>query len=66
MSGWQRTIVVKARADLILADKPSVQAYAVHFESQLHRVKARRLLDFRYRWFSRARALLARLRRKGH
>jgi hypothetical protein len=33
------------RADLILADEPSVEAYEVYFESQMHRGKVRRLVD---------------------
>jgi len=37
MSRWQRDVVVEARADAILADARSAEAYAGHFESQLHR-----------------------------
>ncbi len=44
MTRRQRNIAVEARADLILADKPSVQAYAAYFETQMHRGKVRRLL----------------------
>jgi hypothetical protein len=54
----QRDIAVEARADLILADKPSVEAYAAHFETQIHRGKVRRLLYAGYLWFARAGTIL--------
>ena len=54
MTGWQRNKVVEARADLILADEPSVEAYAAYFETQMHRSKVRRLLYTSYLWFARA------------
>jgi hypothetical protein len=58
MTRRQRNIAVEARADLILADKPSVEAYAAYFESQMHRGKVRRLLYASYLWFARAGTVL--------
>jgi hypothetical protein len=40
----QRNKIVEMRADLILTDKLAVDAYAVHFESQMCRSKALKLL----------------------
>jgi hypothetical protein len=54
MTRRQRSVAVEARADLILADKPSAKAYATHFEAQMHRGKVRRLLVTSYLWFVRA------------
>ncbi len=54
MTRRQRNIAVEASADLILADKPSVEAYAAYFETQMHRGKVRRLLCTGYLWFARA------------
>jgi hypothetical protein len=54
MTGRQRNKVVEARAELILADQPSVEAYAAYFETQMHRGKVRRLLFTSYLWFARA------------
>jgi hypothetical protein len=58
MTRRQRNIAVEARADLILADGPLVEAYAAYFETQMHRGKARRLLYAGYIWFARAGRLL--------
>jgi hypothetical protein len=44
MTGRQRSKVAEAHADLILADEPSVKAYAAYFETQMHLGKMRRLL----------------------
>jgi hypothetical protein len=44
MTRRQRNIAVEARADLILADEASVEAYAAYFKTQMHHGKARRLL----------------------
>ncbi len=52
MTRRQRTIAVEARADLILADQPSVEAYTAYFENQMHHGKVRRLLSTRYHWFA--------------
>jgi hypothetical protein len=40
----QRNKIVEMRADLILTDAIAVEAYAVHFESQVRRSKALKLL----------------------
>ena len=61
MTRSQRTKVVEARADLILADEPSAQTYAAYFETQMHRGKVRRLLYTSYLWFARAGTILTRL-----
>jgi len=36
MTRRQRNIAVEAHADRILADEPSVEAYAAYFETQMH------------------------------
>jgi hypothetical protein len=59
MTRWQRNLAVEARADLILADEPSVQAYAAYFETQLQRAKIRRLLYAVYLQFARVSAILS-------
>lgn len=53
MTRSQRNMTVEARADLILADKPSVKAYTTHFETQMHCGKVRRLLFTSCRWLAR-------------
>jgi hypothetical protein len=58
MTGRQRNKVVQARAELILADQPSVEAYAAHFETQMRCGKVRRLLFTSHLWFARAGAVL--------
>ena len=58
MTRWQRHIAVEKRADLILADKPSVGTYAAYFETQMHRGKMRRLLCASCLWFARAGTIL--------
>ncbi len=58
MTGRQRNKVVEARADLILADEPSVESYAAYFETQMHRGKVRRLLYSSYLWSARAGTIL--------
>jgi hypothetical protein len=58
--------VVEARADFILAEDPSVKAYAVYFESQMHRGKVRRLLFTSYLRFARAGTVLTGLNDSGH
>ena len=58
MTRRQRSIAVEARADLILAGKPSAKAYAAHFETQMRSGKVRRLLCIRYLWFARAGTIL--------
>jgi hypothetical protein len=59
MTRRQRTIAVEARADHILADDPSAEAYAAYFETQIHRGKVRRLLYTSYVWFARTGMTLA-------
>ncbi len=63
MTRRQRNIAVEAHADLILADEPSVEAYAAYFETQMHRGKVRRLLGTVYLWFVRAGPILTGLGR---
>jgi hypothetical protein len=59
MTGRQRNRVVEARADLILGDEHSAEAYAAHFETQMHGGKVRRLLYLSYQWFARTGTYLA-------
>jgi hypothetical protein len=54
MTRRQHSELVAANADLILADKPSIEAFAAYFEAQIPRGKARRLLCSSYRWLARA------------
>jgi len=65
MTRRQRNLTVEARADLILADEPSVEAYAAYFETQMHRGKVRRLLYRSYLWFARAGMIMTRLGHAG-
>jgi hypothetical protein len=58
MTRRQRSELVAVRAELILADEPTVQAYMLHFEAQLHRAQVRRLLYVCYVHFARAGAIL--------
>ena len=58
MTRRQRNIAVEARADLVLADKRSAEAYAAYFETQMHRGWVRRLLKTSYLWLARASAIL--------
>jgi hypothetical protein len=58
MTGRQRNKVVEARADLILADEPSIEAYAAYFETQMHHGTVRRLLYASYLWLARAGMIL--------
>jgi hypothetical protein len=53
----QRNKLVEVRADLILAHEVTVEAYAVHFEAQMHRGKVRKLLDTGYLQFTRTGAM---------
>ena len=41
----QRNQLVAVRADLILADEVTAAAYAAHFDAQMKRGKARKLLN---------------------
>ncbi len=66
MTGRQRSKVVEAHADLILADEPSVEAYAAYFETQMHCGKVRRLLFITYLWFAHAGTVLTGLNDTGH
>jgi hypothetical protein len=45
---------VEARADLILSGEASVEAYALHSDTQMHRDALRRLLYAGYVRFARA------------
>jgi hypothetical protein len=49
----------EARADLILADELSIEAYGRHFETQVHRGRIRQLLYASYLHLARAGAGLA-------
>ena len=55
--GWHGT--AETRADLILADGLSIEAYGRHFETQVHRGRIRQLLYASYRHLARAGAGLA-------
>ena len=59
MISRQRNKAVEAQADLILADEPSLKAYAAYFETQVRRGKAYRLLAISYRRLTCAGALLS-------
>jgi hypothetical protein len=59
MTRRQRSKMVESRADLILADEPSAEAYAAYFETQMHRGTVRRLLCTGYLWFARAGTILS-------
>lgn len=48
---------MKTRTDLILADERSAEVYAAHFETQMHRGKARRWLYAGYRHLARGGAM---------
>jgi hypothetical protein len=54
----QRNQLVEARADSILADVLTTTAYAVHFEAQMHRSRARRILNTSYLQFARTGAAM--------
>jgi hypothetical protein len=56
-AGWRGT--AETRADLILADGLSIEAYGHHFETQVHRGRIRQLLYASYRHLARAGAGLA-------
>jgi hypothetical protein len=49
----QRNRLVEVRADLILANDAAAAAYTVHFEAQMHRSVARKLLTTNYLRFAR-------------
>jgi hypothetical protein len=53
MTRRQRNMAVEAHADLILADTPSVEAYAAYFEAQMYCGKLRRMLYTSYLRFAR-------------
>lgn len=58
MTRRQRDKAVEAHADLILAEEPSLRAYAAHFEVQMHRGRACKLLSASYQWLTRTGGLL--------
>jgi hypothetical protein len=58
MTRRQRNNLVEARADLILGGEFTIEEYAVHFETQLHRGIVRKLLYNSYLHFARAGAIL--------
>ena len=54
MTRRQRNELVAVRAALILADDPTVKAYAVRFEAQMRHGKVRRQLYASFVHFARA------------
>ena len=58
MTRGQRGMAVRGHADLILADKPSVEAFAAYFETQMRCGKVRRLVGSAYLWFASAGTIL--------
>jgi hypothetical protein len=65
MTRSQRTKVVEARADLILAVESATGEYALHFETQLRRSAVRRILYQVYLHFARSGAALLGLDPRG-
>jgi hypothetical protein len=59
MTGRRRSVIVEARADLILSGEGSAEAYALHFDTQMRRGTIRRLLYAGYVRFARAGTHLA-------
>jgi hypothetical protein len=55
----QRNKLVEVRADLILTDEVTAEAYAMHFESQMHRSKVRKLLYASFLQFARSNAMFS-------
>ena len=58
MTRRQRNNVVEARAALILGGEFTIEEYAVHFETQMHRGIVRKILSNSYLYFARAGAIL--------
>jgi hypothetical protein len=54
MTRSQRTKLVESRADLILAGDSATEEYALHFDTQLRRSAARRILFHAYLYFARS------------
>jgi hypothetical protein len=54
----QRNKVVEARADLILGGEFTIEEYAVHFETQMHRGIVRKILHNSYLHLARVGAIL--------
>jgi hypothetical protein len=54
MTRRQRDELVTGHADFILTDEPAVKTYTLHFEAQMRRGQARRLLCAGYLHFARA------------
>ena len=54
----QRNILVEVCADLILTDEVTAEAYAIHFDSQMHRSKVRKLLYTSFLQFASSGAML--------
>jgi hypothetical protein len=52
MTRRQRNELVEARVDLILADGLTIEAYAIHFETQMHRSVLHKLLHACYLHFA--------------
>jgi hypothetical protein len=58
MTRRQRNNLVEARADLILGGEFTVEEYAVHFETQMHRGIVRKILHNSYLHLARVGAIL--------
>jgi hypothetical protein len=54
MTRRQRNKLVEARVDLIRADGLTIEAYAIHFETQMHRGVMHKLFYGNYLHFARA------------
>jgi len=54
-----RNKLVEVRADLIFADEVTTEAYAAHFETQMHRSMMRKLLYTSYLQFARTGAMFS-------
>ena len=54
-----RNKLVEVRADLIFADEVATEAYAAHFETQMHRSMVRKLLYSSYLQFARTGAMFS-------
>jgi hypothetical protein len=58
MTRRQRNNLVEARTDLILGGEFTIEEYAVHFETQMHRGAVRKILYNSYLHLARAGAVL--------
>jgi hypothetical protein len=56
MTGKRRSAIVEARADLIMCEETSAEAYGLYFEAQMRRGTIRRLLCADYARLAHRRA----------